>query len=1173
MDFDGNPDEPPGDRNYSALLSATLDSRVLFWGYFGDELLGSIMAQTIATWTIDEFGYTCDAPHVHVDGRMEGALHPPAYYAYPSPTGSWDDGLEAIESFDWSTGKEKAIEQGTSTGEGEAQSRAETPAAEYPDLPPPISPEEQLSLGGVNVTYPEPTSSRLDVKLDHDVQSPSFFSVAIVNPSTHEVKSADTTRIPSVSPPWIPSPCYEQVSTSSGPPLRPKSDTGSNAAGQDQDNESLEDFDIDGVFLTAMGWDLESEIETVRESVAQEDVDTIMDIAGSQNEEPVAGATDIEENSRVDGEEVEHFVPEVATSSTAEIGPNNATVEEPGREFAENPQLTAAVSHVLTEEPIWADSYPDLSTASELFREVDTARDSAHIYIEAATPTLPQEQDNQEPADGPVHDERLAEEQQAGDVTQPVPLESFSRAQTKEGVSPGSTEVEVPTAIKIGSEAPVEALTDIHLSELEALIRADAHHDKPWQAQLQEAANHASPNCSSELLPPEHRDPNTGTPEATFASILDEVLEEVPVPSAGALLEQHRDSNVELPPSPLQASYNVGNIEEVDDAIVADEEDYTGAQHAGIIQQSRFELPSPKVDAIDETIASGPESALAAVKGNDVPLTGNDAVSKPSLNNGDSTSADQLKTSVSKANANPRKRSKPTKKAKATSDTEEEAPPKKKPRRAAPAKPRASRAKKAPRAPEEERGNDLEGPPTKRKRRPAKAKKEGSDDDELEHDATRNQNGLTSELAHSAYGNYNQPASQPGNPTDPSGETIFGTEPQLQAPDNDGNDVAMEEHWSEFETPAPAVPHTPKPRYIVSNRELANLSATKYRERSSRTCAIAFKKPAALRTLTSSPKGLEASPAIVPQDANAIEEETSRTLENSLTSAAPPIGKSNGGAPKKAQRQRAKRTVTRRDTRNKMKGASESDEEEEEEESELPTRATKKKEMDPVEEEEEHEFFPAPKIQTDPNREEEEEEAVLSPPPKPSTRKTRRKPIPSQQQPIHSPTNSFDDAEHDQSEDPPATPSPPPSPSPSSESESEHVSYSSDDELAPSPPTKRIQKKKNPTTASLANKTVPKSRAATPAPVTTSLPLHNKYGFTPPRGPKTRSGTTTTATTATATPVPTAKRAAANRLRGRFVKSKGKGKGKEGEMDKESEKESRTGAGEQFKAKLRGKGV
>lgn len=59
----------------------------------------------MADWDPAKYVVDSGGTYVHSDGRVEGGLHPPEYYKYPSDDelfgGTWEDGLQAIEDFDW----------------------------------------------------------------------------------------------------------------------------------------------------------------------------------------------------------------------------------------------------------------------------------------------------------------------------------------------------------------------------------------------------------------------------------------------------------------------------------------------------------------------------------------------------------------------------------------------------------------------------------------------------------------------------------------------------------------------------------------------------------------------------------------------------------------------------------------------------------------------------------------------------------------------------------------------------------------------------------------------------------------------------------------------------------------------------------------------------------------
>ncbi|CAO2650169.1 Nn.00g014610.m01.CDS01 [Neocucurbitaria sp. VM-36] len=79
----------------------------VYEGELSGELFGDDMPPLqVPLWTLEEIGYTYDAPRVHPDGQLEGGLHSPDYYTYSPQRSSWEDGLQAIESFDWSVTKD-----------------------------------------------------------------------------------------------------------------------------------------------------------------------------------------------------------------------------------------------------------------------------------------------------------------------------------------------------------------------------------------------------------------------------------------------------------------------------------------------------------------------------------------------------------------------------------------------------------------------------------------------------------------------------------------------------------------------------------------------------------------------------------------------------------------------------------------------------------------------------------------------------------------------------------------------------------------------------------------------------------------------------------------------------------------------------------------------------------
>lgn len=63
-------------------------------------------------WRLQEPVHIHDAPHVYPDGHFEDELFPTPYHTYDLDPVSWEEGLRAIDEFDWSNDKEDgSVEQ------------------------------------------------------------------------------------------------------------------------------------------------------------------------------------------------------------------------------------------------------------------------------------------------------------------------------------------------------------------------------------------------------------------------------------------------------------------------------------------------------------------------------------------------------------------------------------------------------------------------------------------------------------------------------------------------------------------------------------------------------------------------------------------------------------------------------------------------------------------------------------------------------------------------------------------------------------------------------------------------------------------------------------------------------------------------------------------------------
>ena len=101
----------PSTLAYSTEFFGELVDYEVFSGKIGHEMLDT---KDVVVWSLEGLGYTNDAPIVYADGRINDQAHPPDYYAYSPLAYSWEEGLREIEDFDWSTGKKREQNPGTS---------------------------------------------------------------------------------------------------------------------------------------------------------------------------------------------------------------------------------------------------------------------------------------------------------------------------------------------------------------------------------------------------------------------------------------------------------------------------------------------------------------------------------------------------------------------------------------------------------------------------------------------------------------------------------------------------------------------------------------------------------------------------------------------------------------------------------------------------------------------------------------------------------------------------------------------------------------------------------------------------------------------------------------------------------------------------------------------------
>ena len=80
-----NDPNPPSTLAYSTEFFGELVDYEVFSGKIGHEMLDT---KDVVVWSLEELGYTNDAPIVYADGRINNQAHPPDYYAYSPLAGT-----------------------------------------------------------------------------------------------------------------------------------------------------------------------------------------------------------------------------------------------------------------------------------------------------------------------------------------------------------------------------------------------------------------------------------------------------------------------------------------------------------------------------------------------------------------------------------------------------------------------------------------------------------------------------------------------------------------------------------------------------------------------------------------------------------------------------------------------------------------------------------------------------------------------------------------------------------------------------------------------------------------------------------------------------------------------------------------------------------------------------
>jgi hypothetical protein len=1113
-------------------------------GLFGDAFNGEnsyakdhMTQSSMLPWSLGEVGYEYVAPHVQADGRVEGALHPPDYYAYSAPpASSWSDGLQEIEDFDWSGGKD--TEQNALASEEQVQGREDIPPIETADTSQAISlkergaepielesvtqtdeaqgresipvvvsadssdvakPAESMTFADDDVMNSEETVPELDVQPEGPVQQFESVPPTASNTSTPEATSTEASRIPYASPPWIPEPVSESAPTHALQSLPIESSIeASSAEVNDEHVEAPEQMDIDDTPATSMRG-LEEEALPKNESHIDKD-----SLGLPAEESAVAVAHG---NNGISDDVVNDAAEENTSTPMEPVTLLEAPTQElPNPKYAHEPSMEPeASSKAITADDVVA-AYSELAASSlPLVEDVPDEPESVAASADGPTRASPEPKFIGEQSMAPEAAFRtVTSEDVVAAHSKPAPPSPLPQKHVAEEpdatIAPAHVPTqEIPDRKPIG-EPSVALEADSNTVTLEDVVAAYSKPASPLSllvegvldesdtttapAQLQQAAEESSLKGLSELLPSGYSGGPDLTAKATTPTDMDEELVQASPVTGRA---------TELPPYPYGSTPGANRADEAEADEHQDVE--TGAQHDDSTSRSQSEVHAPVIDDVDEMTADDLNSNPVMVKSPEVPVeetTGDESLPIPATIGSNAFEGLQPTLSAPKSKAKatiPRKRAKTTKKSKDASESEEEAPVKKKPRKSAPAKPRASRAKKI-KVPEDQE-DDIEAPPPKKQRTATKSKKETLPAEAAITAQPPKQDVSTSKFGHFALGKY----------ADPNGEITFATEEEFQQPDYNGDDIDMEEHYTDVQTPSPSK----RDRHLVSNRELESLSGTKYRDRPSQARSrmpieegSRFKKSDIFGTMMSSASKsrLGDSVSVPPKNDNSfllIEPETN-AASSTPTAANPP------GASKKAQ---PKKTPAPRASRKKKATPAPKPEEEDDPES---LREAEYEEAEP-------DLFPAPKIDVKAAV----KKAPLPAPPKMMAsmgRSTRSKKAATEEpeEPEEEAITSVEDdmvdkldqdAEPNDSEDIQDTFNP---------RAEDSVDLSDDTAIA------NVKKGKKKKGNSLLADVLSKSASPAPSAASSATSGNNKYGFASPRGPKTRQ-----ARKAAATPGPKSK--------------------------------------------------
>lgn len=696
-------------------LSSTLAYSTEFFGELVDyqvfsEKIGHEMLDTkdVVVCSLEGLGYTNDAPIVYADGRINDQAHPPDYYAYSSPLAdSWEEGLQEIEDYDWSNGKEGVQNPGKSDNKVHDEEEFDSVAGTLCQ----VGQDKDRNLFNGNAAHlHERTHLPHNRPEDRTFESRDLLSANGTAPVTEVTEAA------------VSLPPTEHVGSNS------RIDDGQHAAAQDY-------MDIDGVSIVAAArcGDISSKIEG---GITAEQGRVMMSEPAAYQEKHFAGGI------------------------AAEVKPCASLNHDDGVKAP-----TALYSP--------ASSYHGIHTAHRSDLEIPAQIAKA--------------------SDVPKRDTLIIDAPETG--SEHTTVSQATSSALSEGYSTGSP------------ESP------------EALSRREENVDGPRQTQLRDAADNISPDGLAELLPSEYRDRNVHFVKPSTEAISDEVSMRHSSQLAAPLPGRQSKESASLPPLPFASQHDALG-DEAFKVITAEASTSKENTSATQLAQRPLKLLSPaKVEPLDakaEDQVAIPYLERSKTAGW---IPKNDLVEgSPSIEDQDKANDTDSSPPSTLLSGSPtpegrsvhlRKRSKSSNKTKNASETDSDAPPKKKARRGTPAEPRPSAVKERSKALEELEFKTV----------PSFAK--------TRRGAVNSEKEIT--LMDEADGE--------------SQSMILSSDTEMRCSDHEGNDADMEGHYSDVEVPVTpskyvlpvdVVSSTSKSRQKVFHGELGGFRSIQYRDRSSK---------------------------------------------------------------------------------------------------------------------------------------------------------------------------------------------------------------------------------------------------------------------------------------------------------------------------------------------------